>query len=367
MIGPRLLHPKYVTIGWRKSCSQRWMPSLKAMHPTNKAFASSYANNDEEQIPKVTLSFRHDNSVAILTLCNPQRRNALTFSMMEQLDEHVTTLERWATLVTVATDGMTRCDITNGSTDASPNLIPIESEIDSNAENNSRAIILTGAHGNFCSGLDLHDHAHSKNHPLQSGSQMNLHMTQVTNRLHCLPVPSISAIDGHAMGGGAELSTCTDFVVLSTSARVQFVHVRRGASPGWGGGRRLVKRVGRAKALKMLLMGECVSGQDEGRLLSFADGVGQEGESALDAAMRLIVRPILELPCSKAIRAVKSVVSAADGDEDVFDSQGMTILYDTNKALAAERGAFLSVWGGDSNLKQIRLTKEKLTEKKAPP
>jgi hypothetical protein len=107
-------------------------------------------------------------------------------------------------------------------------------------------------------------------------------------------------------------------------------------------------------------------GQDEAKASSFADGVGQEGETALDAAMRLIVRPILELPCSKAVRAVKSVVSAADGDQDVLDSKGMTMLYDTNKALAAERGAFLSVWGGDSNLEQIRKTKEKLKEKKTP-
>jgi hypothetical protein len=39
------------------------------------------------------------------------------------------------------------------------------------------------------------------------------------------------------------------------------------------------------------------------------------------------------------------VVSAADGDRDVLDLERKTMLYDTNKALAAERDAFLSVWG----------------------
>ncbi|KAL7513369.1 hypothetical protein ACHAWX_000769 [Stephanocyclus meneghinianus] len=367
MFGSGLLYPKYLTISWHKAGSPRWIPQLKTIHLLIKASASSFAHdNGNEYKPKVTLSFHHDNSLAILTLCNPQRRNALTFSMMEQLHEHVTALERWAKFGTVISDSITRSDDINVGNDASQKQAPTDGKSASNGENNSRAIILTGAQGNFCSGLDLHDHAHSDNHPLQSGSQMNLHMTQVTNRLHSLPVPSISAIDGHAMGGGAELSTCTDFIVLSTSARVQFVHVRRGASPGWGGGRRLVNRVGRSKALKMLLLGECVLGHDEARTLSFADGVGQEGETALDAAMRLIVRPILELPCSNAVRAVKSVVSAADGDQDVLDSRGMTMLYDTNQALATERGAFLSVWGGDSNLAQIREIKDKLKEKKTP-
>ena len=300
----------------------------------------SYSSSES---PKVTLDFHHDNSLAILTLCNPARRNALTYSMMEQLDDHVTTLEKWVQSGTV-------CNTTDLQT--------------TKTQNNSRVVILTGSQGHFCSGLDLHDHATSPNHPLQSGPQMNLHMTQLTNRIHSLSVPSVCAVDGNAIGGGAELTTCTDFVVLAANSRVQFVHVKRGASPGWGGGRRLVNRVGRRRALKMLLLGESVLGIDEAEQLCYADGVGKEGESAVDAAMRLIVNPLLELPCSKAVRAVKSVVSAADGDRDVLDSEGNTLLYDTNKALAVEREAFVNVWGGDSNLKQIQAAKDKLREKK---
>jgi len=283
--------------------------------------------------PKVTLDFHRENAVAILTLSNPARRNALTCHMMEQLDDHVTKLEQWSK--------------------------------DESKKNNARAIVLTGAGGTFCSGLDLHDHA-SSSHPLQSGTQMNLHMTQVTNRLHSLPVPSISAIDGSAVGGGAELSTCTDFVVLSINAQVQFVHVKRGASPGWGGGRRLVNRVGRRKALSMLLFGDAVLGREERESLCYADGVGIDEEKALDAAMRLIVIPILDLPCPNSVRAVKSVVSAADGDRDVLELEGMTMLYNTNKVLATERTEFNRVWGGESNLKQIGEVKKQLQQKKRP-
>jgi ethylmalonyl-CoA/methylmalonyl-CoA decarboxylase len=342
-------HGSFFTGRSKITCLQR-QSTLHKVAPTIRGAASAYSTAVDESIPKVTLDFCHDNSMAILTLCNPTRRNALTYNMMEQLDDHVTTLERW---------------VQNGSFEYNDKkAFHNDSSDENDAMNNARALILTGAQGNFCSGLDLHDHTSSTSHPFQSGSQMNLHMAQLTNRIHSLHVPSIAAVDGNAIGGGAELTTCTDFVVLSRNARIQFVHVKRGASPGWGGGRRLVNKVGRRKALKMLLLGKSILGDQEAEQLSYADGVADEEEGALDATMRLIVQPILDLPCSKAIRAVKSVVSAADGDRDVLDVERKTMFYDTNKALAAEREAFLSVWGGDSNLKQIQQAKEKLREKK---
>lgn len=310
--------------------------------------AGAFSSFAKDEIPMVSLDFAHNNAVAILTLHNPKRRNALTYSMMEQLDDHVTTLEQWATT------GIIRSESDN-----------YKEHDESKRLNKARAVILTGAYDTFCSGLDLHDHTSSSHH-LQSGSQMNLHMTHVTNRIHSLSIPSIAAVDGNAIGGGAELTTCTDFVVLSTNARVQFVHVKRGASPGWGGGRRLVNKVGRSKGLKMLLLCEAILGEDEAKELCYADGVGMKGEGAIDAAMRLIVTPLLELPCPDAIRAIKSVVSAAGGDKDAIELEGNTVLYDTYKALAVEREAFLSVWGGDSNKKQIQETKTNLKNKNLP-
>mmetsp|Transcript_14797 Transcript_14797/g.20998 ORF Transcript_14797/g.20998 Transcript_14797/m.20998 type:complete len:312 (+) Transcript_14797:3-938(+) len=233
----------------------------------------------------VSLDFHHDASLAVLTLCNHKRRNALTYSMMHELDAHVKTLQDWSR--------------------------------DINAQNNARVLILTGSGESFCAGLDIkQDNA---NDVLQDGEEMTHHMTKVTNCIHSLPVLSVAAIDGNAIGGGAELSTCTDLVVLSRQSTIKFVHASRGASPGWGGGRRLVNRVGRRKALRMLLLGESVFGAEEADRLDYADYVAEEGESSLDATMRL-VEPILNLPCSQSVRAIKRVVSVADGDENVITS-----------------------------------------------
>ena len=175
------------------------------------------------------------------------------------------------------------------------------------------------------------------------------HMTRVTNQLLSLPMLTICAVDGFAVGGGAELTTCTDLVVLNRNAKIEFVHAKRGASFGWGGGRRLVKKVGRRKTLRLMLLGECVYGEEEAVICEYADAVGDEGETSLEATMRYI-QPILELPCSQSIRAIKSTISSAD-DEAI------------DIAREREQESFLSVWGGEANMKQIQQTKELLRDK----
>ena len=74
------------------------------------------------------------------------------------------------------------------------------------------------------------------------------------------------------MGGGAELSTCTDFRIMrnSPSAYIKFVHARIGAAPGWGGTKRLVSIVGRTSALDLLASSRALSAE-EALKLKFAD------------------------------------------------------------------------------------------------
>lgn len=322
----------------RRPCRQFLGRGALARTPPSVATSRSMSSTAPPS-PCVSLDLDESTGVALLTLCNPQRRNALTVSMMEELEGHVRTLAQWSTGVDASGEG-------NGG---------------ESAENNARAVIVTGSDGTFCSGLDLHDNAGCSSHPLREGGNMLRHMTRVTNHLHSLPLLSVAAVDGHAVGGGAELTTATDLVVLSHRAQIQFVHAKRGASPGWGGARRLVRKIGRRKALRMLLLGERVTGEEEARNGGgYADTVGEEGETALEATMRLI-DPMLKLPCSQSARAIKGAVSAVDGDGEVIDSNGE--LVDRSAGMTREFASFLSVWGGDSNKKQIERAKERLKGK----
>ena len=67
-------------------------------------------------------------------------------------------------------------------------------------------------------------------------------MTMLTNRLHSLTVPAITAIDGYAMGGGAELTTATNWVMVSHNAVIR--------AHEWGGAWRLVVKVIRNQSVQ---------------------------------------------------------------------------------------------------------------------
>lgn len=114
-----------------------------------------------------------------------------------------------------------------------------------------RGLILRGAGGDFCAGLDL-DLARAHINTPRLGMLMSDFVIDSLNRIQSSSAVSVCVINGPAIGGGSELVTCCDFRLMSSAARVQSVHARLGASPGWGGAARLSALVGRRHALACL-------------------------------------------------------------------------------------------------------------------
>lgn len=115
------------------------------------------------------------------------------------------------------------------------------------------ALIVRGqVGGGFCAGGDLRS---VREHLLGPGTAAGMARTMagLLDRLANLPCLVLAAVEGQALGGGAELLTACDEVVAARDARIGFVHASLGVSPGWGGGQRLVRRVGRRSALCLLL------------------------------------------------------------------------------------------------------------------
>mmetsp|Transcript_22411 Transcript_22411/g.68284 ORF Transcript_22411/g.68284 Transcript_22411/m.68284 type:complete len:275 (+) Transcript_22411:160-984(+) len=217
----------------------------------------------------VSLATEVRTGVAHLTLRNAERRNALSGPMMVQLDEAVRSLESW---------------------------------------HEGRVLLLSGEGGHFCSGADLGTVRQAIDTP-ERGALMSRFMTEVLDRLRNLPLLTVAAIDGAAVGGGAELCTAADIRVVSSNARIKFVHTRLGAAPGWGGAARLVQEVGRATALRLLLHSETIDAENAVSI-GLAHAAGVEGESAVDVAIRTIVGPSLEASASvESMRAIKRQVA----------------------------------------------------------
>ncbi|MBM4393566.1 MAG: enoyl-CoA hydratase/isomerase family protein, partial [Deltaproteobacteria bacterium] len=110
----------------------------------------------------------------------------------------------------------------------------------------ARCILLRGAGTSFCSGGDLG--AVREHLALPGGGRaLATFMATAIARLS-RHAPIVGCVEGHALGGGAELLAACDIVVAAPTAEVGFVQARLGVSPGFGGGGYLAGRVGPARA-----------------------------------------------------------------------------------------------------------------------
>ena len=143
------------------------------------------------------------------------------------------------------------------------------------------------------------------------------------------PKPIIAAVNGFALGGGCELAMHADIIIAGESAKFGQPEVKVGVMAGGGGTQRLVRAVGKFKAMKMLLTGEPV-GAAEAESMGLASEVvpdGQVLERALEVASTIAALPPL------AIRHTKEVVLAgADSSLDAgltLERKAFDILFDT--------------------------------------
>jgi enoyl-CoA hydratase len=104
------------------------------------------------------------------------------------------------------------------------------------------------------------------------------------------PVPVIAALNGDAIGGGAELAVSCDMRVFASHARIAFVQGLMSISPAWGGGSDLIRIIGGATALRLLARSEFVGAQ-EALSLGLAQAVAAPDET-VEEAMNTFLEPI---------------------------------------------------------------------------
>ncbi|XP_019946751.2 ethylmalonyl-CoA decarboxylase [Paralichthys olivaceus] len=245
---------------------------------------------------------KQDSGVAVLTINHPTRMNALSGSMMVELEEQVSQLENW-------TDG--------------------------------KGLIVQGAAGTFCSGSDL-SAVRAISNP-QDGIKMCMFMQNALTRLLRLPLITVALVEGRALGGGAEFTTACDFRLMASGSVIQFVHKHMGLVPGWGGAARLVHIVGSQNALK-LLGGALKVDPELGLQIGLADGVLEDPRAEEGAGTPL---QQAEKWLSSYVKGPAAVIQAVK--KVVLSGRELPL----SEALRTEKDVFGTVWGGPANLQAL--------------
>ena len=131
-------------------------------------------------------------------------------------------------------------------------------EVERDAE--VRVVILaSAAEKAFAAGADIREMA-----PM-SPSAARVHGGRgqaVTRQIERLPMPVIAAVHGVCLGGGCEVALACDFIVASEDATFGQPEINLGVMPGWGGSRRLPRRIGPSRARDWILTGRSVPARE---------------------------------------------------------------------------------------------------------
>jgi len=199
------------------------------------------------------LEYDVDRGVGTIRLNRPERKNAFTVAMIDE----------WARLLVAA---RTAADVS--------------------------VIVVTGAPGAFCAGVDLSGFGGERT-PLDQKTVLTDRIHRVALALEDLDKPVIAAVNGVAVGAGMDMALMCDIRLAARSARFSEGYVRVGLVPGDGGCYFLPRLVGVAKALELLWTGDFVDSAEALRLGIVSHVYEDESfaEQALAFARRLAAGP----------------------------------------------------------------------------
>jgi enoyl-CoA hydratase/carnithine racemase len=195
-----------------------------------------------------------------------------------------------------------------------------------------RSVVITGAGDKiFCGGADLGS--------AFSGGDVEAFIrfgNSVMRKIERFPKPVIAAINGHALGGGCEISMACHIRILKDTARMGQTESNLGIIPGYGGTQRFPRLVGRGVALEHLILGTQIPAQEcyriglvnrlsrEGETLNDAKALAREIAKRPPVATRLIIEAVddgIHAPIDQALeietRAFDKVLKTEDAGEGI--------------------------------------------------
>ncbi|NOK03348.1 MULTISPECIES: enoyl-CoA hydratase-related protein [Myxococcus] len=203
-----------------------------------------------------------------------------------------------------------------------------------------RVLIVTGGGEKaFVAGADIAEMAALTDAQAQEFGALG---HRVMAALEALPIPTIAAVNGFALGGGSELALACDFIYASEKAKLGLPEVGLGVIPGFGGTQRLTRVVGRARAKELIFTGDRIDAAKAKEIGMVLEVLPADG---LLAHCRAVAEKILK-NSPLAISKAKQVIEAG-ADQDL------------RAANEIERQAFGDLFGSEDQREGMKAFLEK--------
>jgi len=208
-----MLLPFKARQGWRRQAAKK--PAIRQLRHWQKGGGRIMTGKN--------ILYEKNNSTAVITFNRPEKKNALSLELMDELR-----------------------GVLEGVED----------------DDSIRSVVITGAGGNFSSGADLSD-PHSLKMIEQQLDESSGKSTMI--RLINLNKPTIAAVHGYALGHGLECALMCDIIIASETAEFGFIGPLRGSICPYAN-IRLADEVGRAKAKELLFTCDRISADEALRI-----------------------------------------------------------------------------------------------------
>lgn len=210
-----------------------------------------------------TILVKDENPIRWIILNRPDRLNAINLKMIEEIEEAL-------------------------------------KEVENN--DNIKIIIITGNGRAFSAGADI---SQFKELDPVKAWLFSTRGQGLMNYIEKYPKPTIAMVNGYALGGGLELALSCDIRIASTNAELGFPEINLGIFPGFGGTQRLVRLVGKGKALELIMTGDRIKADYAERLGLVNKVVSPD---ALENETKQLALKIAE-KSHIALRLIKAVVN----------------------------------------------------------
>ena len=207
------------------------------------------------------------------------------------------------------------------------------------AVSSARAVVITGAGGDFCAGADVvggDDEAGDQ--PPRHGTDHMRDIADTVMAIHDCPKPVIAKVDGVAVGAGLGVALAADMVWCTERARFSLIFVKRGLSLDFGTSWLLPKRIGLHEAKRLAFTGEIIGAQRAAELGMVNEVVAVEAlDQAVDEiAAQVVSGPPIALVSTKRYLNNASTISLFQALEAEALGQGVNFATnDTKEAMRA--------------------------------